>query len=181
MGDARRDRVERAEPDDDEDAERDGRDVHEGEIGKDRATERDVADHDEKAEHREQVEESLRDHDAHGPRERHAETPLHEVAAVEVAELGGHETVDEPAEEEDLEEIATADPRAAFAEQSRPADRPHRERHVVDDERREHPEGIRAADRRERLAEVDVPSDDKDEEDGVEDRYELKTVNESDE
>src|SRR5438876_973104 len=47
MGDARRDRVERDEPDDDEDAERDGRDVHEGEIGKDRATERDVADHDE--------------------------------------------------------------------------------------------------------------------------------------
>ena len=114
MRDPRRDRVERHEPADDEHGERDRGDVHEREVGKDRAAEGDVADHDEEAEDGEKIEEPLRDDDADGARQRQAEASLHEVAAIEVAELRRDEAVHEPAEQQDLEEVAAADPHAAL-------------------------------------------------------------------
>src|SRR5439155_1405815 len=57
-------------------------------------------------------------------RERDPETALHQVAAIEVAELGGDQAVDEPPEHQDAEEIATLDVVPALPEEPCPADGP---------------------------------------------------------
>src|SRR5439155_1163569 len=76
----------------------------------------------------EQVQEALRHDYPDRSRQRYSETALHQVAPVQIAELRRHQAVHEPAEEQDLEKVAPEDPRAALAEQARPADGADRER-----------------------------------------------------
>ena len=61
---------------------------------------------------------------------------LEQVRPVEVAELGRHEAVDEPRDEDDLGRVADADAEAGAAQQERPAQAAQREAEVEDDERR---------------------------------------------
>src|SRR5207249_1477915 len=102
------------EPDRDEQPEDRAGHEDDPEIREDGSTERDVtADH-EKAEHDDEVEQALRDDDTDRTRQRDAEAPLHQVGAVEIAELRRDEAVDEPAEQQDPHEIAPLDVRSAF-------------------------------------------------------------------
>ena len=60
---------------------------------------------------------------------------LEQVGAVDVAELGRHEAVDEPREEDDLGRVADADREARAAQQERPALAAQREADIEDERR----------------------------------------------
>ena len=124
----RTDRVQPDKPDEDDQTERSAGDVEDVQVREDRATERHVTVDDQEPEDHEQVEKALRHDDPDGSRQRYPEAAFHQVAPVQIAELRRHQAVHEPAEEQDLEKVAPEDPRAALAEQARPADGADRER-----------------------------------------------------
>src|SRR5258708_22807297 len=171
--DPRRDVVGREERGDDDGRERDPREVDDPQVRHHRGEERGGAADDQQGEDDEDVEERLGDDDPDGPRKRHVETLLHEVAPVQVAELRRRETVHEPPEHQDLEEVAAAQPQPALAQEPGPASRAQREGRVVDDERREDQQRVRRADGRERGAPIDVPGDHEQERERDEDRERL--------
>ena len=176
--DPRAEGVERSESQEDDDAEAGARDVEDVQVGEHGAAESDVAVHHQEPKDDEEVQEALRDDDPDRPRERDPETALHQVAAIEVAELGGDQAVDEPAEHQDAEEIATLDVVAALPEEPCPANGPDGERQVVHTERGEHVQRIRPAERRDRLAPVDVPREEGDERDRDDRGHELPPAEE---
>ena len=70
---------------------------------------------------REEVEDALDEDGPEGPAQRHGRVDLEEVGPVDVAELGRHEAVDEPADEDDLGAVARPDGVAAATQQERPS------------------------------------------------------------
>src|SRR4029077_11845729 len=83
-----------------------------------------------------------------GPAERYGRVDLQEVRPVDVTELGGHEAVDEPADEDDLGGVARADDVAAAAapQQDDPAEAAQREAEVVDREPGQNEQRVRSPD-----------------------------------
>src|SRR5207244_801627 len=76
-----------------------------------------------------------------------------------------HQTVHEPAEEQDLEEIAPEDSRSALSQKACPANGAHRERQVVHDQRGDQEERVRSAQGGEGWRPVHVPGEVRDEDD----------------
>ena len=116
--------------------------------GPERCTE---AEHDD----REQVEDALDEDRAERRRERDREVDLQQPGAIDVAELGRHDAVDEPADEDDLRRVADPHLRADAAQQQRPAVAAQREAEVVDDERRHEPDRVGRDDVRDELVELE--------------------------
>ena len=98
------------------------------------AAEAPVARRQGEAEDDDDVGDALDEDRADRPRRRGAVVRLQQVRAVEVAELGRHEAVDEPRQVEDLERVEEADARADLGEDVAPAEGTDREGQVVGDE-----------------------------------------------
>ena len=82
---------------------------------------------------REQVEDPLDEDGPERPAQRDRAVDLEQVGPVDVAELGRHEAVDEPADEDDLGRVADLEPEAGPAEEDRPAQAAQREAEVEDE------------------------------------------------
>src|SRR5438874_8856081 len=169
----RTDRIQPDQTDHDQEAESAACDIENVQVRQDRATERHVAVDDKESKHHEQVEQPLRDDHTDGARERYPEPPLDQIAPVQIAELCRDQTVHEPAEQQDFEQVAPEDPGATLAQQSRPADGADRERQVVHDEGREDEQRVRPSQGAERLRPVHVPGEIGDERDRDQGRDEL--------
>ena len=86
---------------------------------------------------RDEVEAALDEDGPERPAQRRRAVDLEQVGAVDVAELGRHDAVDQPGQEDDLGRVLHADAEAGPAQQDRPAQPTQREASVEDEERQE--------------------------------------------
>ena len=79
-------------------------------------------------------------------RQRRGAVDLQQVGPVDVAELGRHDAVDQPREEDDLGGVLRPDAHPRAAQQERPALAAQREAEVEDRERQQDEDGVRGED-----------------------------------
>ena len=111
------------------------------------------------------VRDPLQEDRANRPRDRGRVRGPQQVGAVQVAQLGRHQAVHEPGQEEDLGRVAVAHVGADVPQHQPPPQAAQREGQVVDDEGRQQVGGDRGSDQLHRLAEVHVQDDAEQEED----------------
>ena len=147
-------------------------------LGRQAAPEAPVAGRDAHQRDREDVEDALDEHGAERPAQRRVAVDPQQVRAVDVAQLGRHEAVDEPREVQDLGGVLDPDLEARPVEQHRPALAAQREAEVEHEERDQHQRRVRAGDEardlRQRLAvEADEHGDDRERDEDRDDRLRL--------
>ena len=114
-------------------------------VARQAAPERHEAGREPEDDDREQVEDPLDEDRPEGPRQRDAAVDLEQVRPVDVAELGRHEAVHEPRQEDDLDAVADLEQEAGLPDEHRPAQAAEREPDVED---RRRPRAAAAGSRR---------------------------------
>ena len=129
---------------------------HDLDVGREAAPERHEAGREAEDDDREQVEHALDEHRPERARQRDRAVDLEQVRAVDVAELGRHEAVHEPRQEDDLGRVAHLEPEPAPANEHRPAQAAQREADVEDRERGEQQQRVRTQDLVRQLLELEA-------------------------